>query len=241
LLAPLIYREAVNDIAGLFVRTAAHGAGSGGELLQPEDTDSVSSSGLPDGAGAGNANQATAGAKGAAKGIREPHRLHHVAPRTPVQTFKTLMWAVALLFAINVFSHFCSLAADQQTVRLASHIEADFIQSTFSHVLTLPLPFFARRASGGLAKQIDQSDEIAPIVTAFAKELAPAVITMAGVMIIMLTQSWKLSLVALVTLPPTPGSSCAPQSASKPGWHATTKCGTACPHASRMHSVPSRR
>jgi ABC-type multidrug transport system fused ATPase/permease subunit len=119
-----------------------------------------------------------------------------------VQTFKTLMWAVALLFAINVFSHFCSLAADQQTVRLASHIEADFIQSTFSHVLTLPLPFFARRASGGLAKQIDQSDKIAPIVTAFAKELAPAVITMAGVMIIMLTQSWKLSLVALVTLPP---------------------------------------
>src|SRR5260370_35446930 len=91
---------------------------------------------------------------------REPHRRGRVAPRTSSQTFNTLMWAVILLFGINVFSHYCSLVADQRSVQVASHIEADFIQNTFSHVLKLPLRFFSQRASGTLANKIDQSDEI---------------------------------------------------------------------------------
>lgn len=47
---------------------------------------------------------------------------------------------------------------------MASHAEADLIRSTFGHVLRLPLEFFGKRASGGLAKQIDQSDQIARIL-----------------------------------------------------------------------------
>jgi ATP-binding cassette, subfamily B, bacterial len=182
--APLIYREAVNDIAGVFVRSASR---PDSVLLGITEPDMQ----LP--AASNNTS---------VKPAREPHRRGHVAPRTAEQTFSTLMWAVVLLFFINVFSHFCSLVADQRTVQLASNIEAGFIQSTFSHVLNLPLRFFAGRASGGLAKQIDQSDQIAPIVTALAREIAPALITMVGVMIIMFLQSWKLSLVALITLPP---------------------------------------
>ena len=206
LLAPLIYREAVNDIAGLFVgASATERFGALLEMVEPGDGEALPEPGVADTAAAtrpaGKA-AAKAAAKATASGAREPHRHGRVAPRTAAQAFTTLMWAVGLLLAINIFSHFCALVADQRTVRLASRIESDFIHRTFAHVLELPLRFFAERASGTLAKQIDQSDEIAPIVTAFAKEIAPALISIVGVTAIMLVQSWKLSLVALVTLPP---------------------------------------
>ena len=177
LLSPVIYREAVNDIAGLFV-------GEPGETGMDALSDSTDAVRAPD----------------ATK--PESHDLGFVAPRTARQALITLLWAVALLFCINVISHFCSLVADQRTVQLASRIEADVIQRTFDHVLHLPLAFFSKRASGGLAKQIDQSDKVSPIVTAFAHQIAPETLRMVGVLAIMLTQSWKLSLAALITLPP---------------------------------------
>lgn len=132
----------------------------------------------------------------------QPHRSDYIAPRTPKQTIRTLLWAVALLFLTGVGSYFLSLRADNLSTKLASHIEADLIRSTFGHVLRLPLEFFGKRASGGLAKQIDQSDQVAPIVTAFSQEIAPEAIRLVGVFAIMLTQSWRLTLIALVILPP---------------------------------------
>lgn len=177
LLSPVIYREAVNDIAGLFV-------GAPGETGMDALVESADAADVPD--------------------TRTPqaHERGRVAPRTARQALTTLLWAVTLLFCINVISHFFSLVADQHTVQLASRIEADVIQRTFDHVLRLPLAFFSRRASGGLAKQIDQSDKVAPIVTAFAHQIAPETLRMVGVLAIMLTQSTRLSLAALVTLPP---------------------------------------
>jgi ABC-type multidrug transport system fused ATPase/permease subunit len=203
LVAPLIYREAVNDIAGLFV--GASPAPRGEVLLDmtgatdPPPAVRPAAGTMPAVLRTAAERQSTAPATNAP---RQPHTRGRVAPRTGAQTFTTLMWAVALLFAINVLSHYFALVADQRTVQLASRIEADFIQKAFSHVLRLPLGFFAQRASGTLAKQIDQSDEIAPIVTAFAKEIAPALISMVGVMVIMFMQSWTLTVVALITLPP---------------------------------------
>jgi len=239
LLAPLIYREAVNDIAGLFVDTAPESLpAQPGVMLDMVDEEGGASAPL-DGVDPGSEPQAVIApplppsisdsSKPAPRHVRpgarppahrkpparhgsphrstsrpgpEPHTRHHVAPRTVSQTFPTLMWAVVGLFGINVLSHLCELIADQRTVRLASRIEADFISGTFGHVLRLPLRFFSNRASGTLAKQIDQSDQIAPIVTALAKDVAPALLSMVGVLIIMFMQSWRLTLAALVTLPP---------------------------------------
>lgn len=184
LLAPLIYRDAVNDIAGLFVGKSANGSDLAIDAAEFEAAVPSLNFHAPQ------------------KTVREPHGRHHVAPRTAEQTFKTLLWSVILLFAINIFSRLCSLVCDQRTVQLTSRIEADFIHSTFLHVLSLPLRFFAGRASGSLAKQIDQSDEVAPIVTAFAQEIMPAAFTMLGAMIIMFTQNIWLSAVALIALPP---------------------------------------
>src|SRR5262249_26846822 len=123
----------------------------------------------------------------------QPHRRGHVAPRTPTQMFRTLLWAVALLFLTTITSHLLAITADNVTATVASRIEEDLINATFGHVLRLPIGFFGRRASGALAKRIDQSDQVAPIVTAFAQEIAPEALRIVGVAGIMLTQSLPLT------------------------------------------------
>jgi ABC-type multidrug transport system fused ATPase/permease subunit len=93
------------------------------------------------------------------------------------------------------------LVADNMSTKLASQIESSFIQGVFGHVLRLPLAFFGKRASGALAKQIDQSDQVSPIVNAFTQTLAPETMTMVGAFAIMVTQNWQLTLIAFMTLP----------------------------------------
>lgn len=182
---PLIYRVAINDVAGLFVGRPDQTT----SMLQPPTT-----------------AQSKAGTSAKGKSSertlpRQGHRRGFVAPRTPRQTLTTLIWAVAALFLIGVFGYFFSLASEYQSTLVASRIEANLIQSTFGHVLRLPLSFFSRRASGGLAKRIDQADQVAPIVSAFSQQIAPEIVRLLGICIIMFIQSWRLALAALAVLP----------------------------------------
>lgn len=188
---PLIYRVAINDVAGLFVE-------------RPAETSPPPSSAAP---GATAHHPAADEIKRAEQELERlgrthlPHRRDYVAPRTRQQTLRTLLWSAFLLFLVSVMGYYVSLAADYQSTLAAADIEASLIQSTFGHVLRLPLSFFTRRASGGLAKRIDQSDQVAPIVSAFAQEIAPAILRIVGICAIMLTQSWRLTLAAVAILP----------------------------------------
>ena len=67
--APLIYREAVNDIAGVFVRSASRPDAVLLGITEPDVQ-----------VQAANNNNVV-------KPAREPHRRGHVAPRTAEQTF----------------------------------------------------------------------------------------------------------------------------------------------------------
>jgi len=185
---PLIYRVAINDVAGLFVGRSDQTT----SMLQAPAT----AQGKEGKAGA------SAKAKSSERTVpRQRHRRGFVAPRTPRQTLTTLIWAVAALFVIGVFGYLSSLASEYQSTLVASRIEANLIQSTFGHVLRLPLSFFSKRASGGLAKRIDQADQVAPIVSAFSQQIAPEVVRLLGICIIMFIQSWRLALAALAVLP----------------------------------------
>jgi ABC-type multidrug transport system fused ATPase/permease subunit len=206
LLSPIIYREAINDIAGLYVGMPGETAI---DLLKDEEAVSGPEASPPESGADGTSpapveHDVDQGAADGAVPVDESpdHHAGHVAPRTMEQTLRTLLWGAALLFAINVLSHLFSLLSDQQTVWLSSRIEADLIQRTFGRVLRLPLAFFSRRASGTLAKQIDQSDQAAPLVSAAAHDVVPELLRMLGVLAIMFTQSWRLTLVALALLPP---------------------------------------
>ncbi|MBM3756705.1 MAG: ABC transporter ATP-binding protein [Acidobacteria bacterium] len=146
LLQPLIYRRAINDIAGLL-------------------------------------------------GVAAP-------ARTAEQTLLTLIQSVVLLFLISVIGYFFSLRADYYGSKVASAMEVDLISGTFGHVLKLPTSFFAHRASASIAKRIDQSDQLAPVVHAFSQQIAPEAIRLVGICAIMFTQNWEMALVSLSMVPP---------------------------------------
>jgi len=156
LLQPLVYRRAINEVAGLFVG-------------QAEET---------------------------------VHGVGFIAATTPEQTLRTLLASAALLFVLTVCSYYFSLRAGYYGARVASHIESKLIVETFGHVLRLPLTFFNRQTSGGLAKRIDQCDQVAPVVHAFSQQIAPEAIRLVGICAIMLTQNWEMSLVSVCMLPP---------------------------------------
>ena len=185
LVEPLIYRVAVNDVAGVFVHQGA--------------TSQVG--GLSPTGGRQSRPPPPPGLAPAVAHVPDTHRRGHVAHRTPDEAFSTLLWAVFLLFVTALCARFFSLAADGVGAVVANRIEEDLIHATFGHVLRLPLQFFGKRASGALAKQIDQSDQVAPIVTAFTQEIAPEALRVVGILAIMFTQSKELTLAALATMP----------------------------------------
>jgi ABC-type multidrug transport system fused ATPase/permease subunit len=168
LAAPLVYRTAVNDVAGVFVNRTY---------------------------------ERQVGAPAPASERARSHRPGHVAPRTAPEAFRKLLSAVALLFVLSLAANFFALAADGASARVANGIEKGLIIETFGHVLQLPFRFFVRRPSGGIARQIDQSDEVAPIVSAFTHEIFPEAVRVIGIIGIMITQSRQLTLAAIATLP----------------------------------------
>lgn len=179
LVEPLIYRVAVNDVAGVFVHRAEKDEGV-------EDLAAVAAP-LP--------------VAGHEHARHLPHHPGFVAPRTAEEMFQTLLWAVLLLFLTALAAQLFEMLADNVAETAANRIEEDFIRSTFRHVLRLRLSFFGDRASGAVAQQIDQSDQVAPVVTSFAKEILPEAFRTLGTFAIMFTQSPSLTLVALATLP----------------------------------------
>lgn len=200
LVEPLIYRTAINDVAGLFVRQARLNAQK--DLgVDPGEADSIHSmirSEVPD---------STAAARDTAAALRpgsrppEPHTAGHVAARSPRQALDTLLWAVVLLFAINLIATLFWRLAENTNTRLSCLIEQRFIQNTFAHVLRLPLSFFSRRPSAAIAKQIDQSEEVTGIVNGFSQQILPELISLVGILAIMFWQNIALTVVALITIP----------------------------------------
>jgi ATP-binding cassette subfamily B protein len=226
LVQPLIYRTAINDVAGLFVDGAGNESAGMSALEDLNENVPARPPAMPiappapplPAATAATRVPAPAPAKRRAKKAKkaetkkteppappapppEPHRSDYVAPRTAGQTLSGLWWAVGLLFATTLGAHYLSFVSENRSVALGSRIEANLIRQTFGYVLHLPLTFFSRRATGALSKQIDQSDQVAPIVSALSQEIAPEILRTVGIVAIMLTQSWPLAAVALVGLP----------------------------------------
>ena len=182
LVEPLIYREAINDVAGLFVKQAKGDAdvqvdSVDGQSISPIETqlDKLKS--------------------------KEPHRKGHVSDRSPEEALETLMWAVALIFLVNVVGYVLTLIGENMNVKLSCLVEQSFIQSTFNHVLRLPLSFFSKRSSAAIAKQINQSEEVSVIVNGFSQQILPELISLIGILAIMFWQNVTLTLLAIAIIP----------------------------------------
>jgi ABC-type multidrug transport system fused ATPase/permease subunit len=193
LIEPLIYRTAINDVAGLFVRQAKLNAQK--DLgVDPGEADSIQTmirSEVPDSAAVVQPPVKQP----------EPHTIGHVAARSPRQALDTLLWAVVWLFIINLIATLFWRLAENTNTRLSCLIEQRFIQNTFAHVLRLPLSFFSRRPSAAIAKQIDQSEEVTGVVNGFSQQILPEMISLLGILAIMFWQNVALTTVALITIP----------------------------------------
>jgi ABC-type multidrug transport system fused ATPase/permease subunit len=168
IVSPMIYRQAVNDVSGLFVREAQ-------EDLREEGDEPIETS--------------------------APHGRGHVAARSPEQTLESLLKAVGLLLVVNLVASLFSLSSERISARIGSRIEEDVSDAAFTKVLRFPLARMNRCASGALAKQINQTDEVAPIVAAFSRDLVPEVFRVIGIVAVMFVQNPLLAGVALTTLP----------------------------------------
>jgi ABC-type multidrug transport system fused ATPase/permease subunit len=211
LVEPLIYREAINDVAGLFVRQARENAQK--DLgLDPDEAESVRSMIRQETDDSVTAPATTGKAtpkshqqqKAESRKRQEAERRHtkgHVAARSPRQALETLLWAVLWLFVINLVGTLLWRLAENTNTRLSCMIEQRFIQGTFAHVLRLPLTFFGKRSSAAIAKQIDQSEEVTGIVNGFSQQILPELISLAGILAIMFWQNVALTSVALITIP----------------------------------------
>ncbi|MBL0309603.1 MAG: ABC transporter ATP-binding protein [Bacteroidetes bacterium] len=198
LIEPLIYREAVNDIAGLFVKQAKDDVRN--ELGVAVDEEDPLTSLFQSKEDSPKATKQTSHSKHKHK-AKEPHTATHVASRTPQQALKTLLWAVALLFLINLVYYIVWLWGEYINVKFACRAEQSFIQNTFYHVLRLPLNFFTKRSSTAISKQIDQTEEVASIVNGFSQTILPELISLVGILAIMFWQNITLSWLAVSVIP----------------------------------------
>jgi ABC-type multidrug transport system fused ATPase/permease subunit len=132
---------------------------------------------------------------------RERVGVRRLVPRSMPQAVATIVLGAILLLLARMFSEVCRWMGDNLSTRLASRIEQDFIIRTFRHVTRLPLSFFARRPSGTLAKQIDQSDQIAPFFTAFAQELWPDLFQLLAIIGLVASLNRELALIVMIAVP----------------------------------------
>ena len=207
LIEPLIYREAINDIAGIFVKQAKDdtrkelGVDEEGDPIlsiqgQKSETDSlqVRSDTTSTATSASSLNPIK-------KRVKHPHSKNKVSGRTPLEALTTLMWAVAVLFLASVIGYALRRLGDNMNVKLSCGIEQGFIENTFGHVLKLPLGFFAKRSSGALSKQINQQEEVSGIVNGFSQQILPEIISLSGIVAIMFWQNVTLTFVSLAIIP----------------------------------------
>ena len=199
LVQPLIYREAVNDIAGLFVQDARNDVKQ--EMGVDPETDDNPITGFFEKKIAPSTSDTIQQTTTTAPRVKAPHKNNKVAPRTTSEAFNTLMLAVVLLFITNIIGLVLWLIGDNKNVRLSSSIEKNFIHNTFRHVLRLPLSFFSKRSSAALHSQIDQSEQVSEIINVFSKEIFPEIISLVGIIVIMFWQNTTLAFLSLSIIP----------------------------------------
>jgi ABC-type multidrug transport system fused ATPase/permease subunit len=121
-------------------------------------------------------------------------------PKTVSSAFRTLWVGVLLLLAAATLAKLFTAWADLLAAKTTNDIEENFILKTFKHVLRLPLAYFAERPSGAIARQIDQSDQIAPLYSAVAQDVWSEVITAVAILGVMFSVNYQLSLIVFLAL-----------------------------------------
>src|SRR5262249_26993897 len=131
----------------------------------------------------------------------EPHERGRVAPRAPAQVIRSLLTAVALLFLVRVVAQSCALAADGVAAGGARGVEGSLVTEAFEKLLRFPLAFFTGCSSAALGKRVNQVDQVAPLVTAVAKDFLPEAFRVVGVLVVIVLVNPRLAALTVATMP----------------------------------------
>lgn len=113
---------------------------------------------------------------------------------------RTLWLGVVVLLVAALLAKFFTACAELLVARTTNMMEENFILDTFRHVLRLPFSYFTRRSAGSISRQIDQSDQMAPLYAAVTQEVWSELFTATAILIVMLSVNVELSLVVLVAV-----------------------------------------
>lgn len=184
LLEPWIYRAIIDDVAGVFVTSPTRA----GEPPSVEE--------LP--------RHLPQSGRHLFKEHRRPKEEapspRRLKPRTVHQAAATLVLGVLILILARLIAELCRVTGNNRATVLANGIERNFILRTFRHVTRLPLSFFSGRATGAISRQIDQSDQIAPVFTAAAEEIWPELFTLAAILVVMFVVNLELAVIVFVAV-----------------------------------------
>src|SRR4029453_5598342 len=161
--------------------------------------------------------------------------------RTPQQAIATVLLGALLLVLVHLASEWFGLRGNVRATAEANDVERGFILRTFRHVTALPLSYFSLRSSQAVARQVDQADEISPIVMAVSKEIWPDAFSVVVILGILVSVNWEL---APVSLGGGRGCGCVAGGVprrSPPTAIGTAPPGTTCPAASSRPSRASRQ
>ena len=188
LVEPWIYRAIIDDVAGVFVEPAPLARVE--SILENIDRSSrhIESSGRRVFQAPMRKAEPSA-----------PRRT--LAPRTVHQALATVLIGALLVVLVRALSQALKMWGDNLSARLSNELERDFILKAFDHVLRLPLGFFTSRASGAIARQIDQSDQVAPIFAAVSQEIWPELFALVSVFVILFSVNWELAAIVLLVVP----------------------------------------
>ena len=188
LLEPWIYRAIVDDVAGVFVTPRP--------VQQAEQA--------LQGAGRWVAHFEKSGKRMFHAPLQKHPRQvakRSLEPRTARQAVATVILGAVLLLLSQFLSELARVRGDNRSTVLSSAVERGFVLSTFRHVMRLPLDFFTRRPSGAIARQIDQSDHVAPVISAFSMEVWPDLVSLVAILLIVFSLNRQLALVILIAVP----------------------------------------
>ncbi len=114
----------------------------------------------------------------------------------PVFRLALAMWLAYVISAI------VSYINARLMVRSSQNLVRRMRQDLYEHLLHLPAAFFDRKASGELVSHMCYDiDTVNASLSSDLLQLGASIISVVGALIMMLSLSWKLSLVFLITLP----------------------------------------
>jgi ATP-binding cassette, subfamily B, multidrug efflux pump len=126
-------------------------------------------------------------------GIRSRHGVvdfHHVAQ------------ILAVVVALNVGSAICALFQGRLTATLVQHAVFRLREDVQAKLSRLPLSYFDRQPRGEILSRVTNDiDNLQQSMQQTLSQLVTSLLTILGVLTLMFVISWKLALIALVTVP----------------------------------------